>query len=285
MLRIVTDSAADNPPDWEETYAFNIIPINIHFGEKTYLDGVDLSDEQFYALARKGGMIPKTSQPSPHQFKAFYRSIAQTGDTILSIHVTSKLSGTFASAVMAARELAGEFNILPFDSAAGSAAQGFMCKEARLLERAGAPLKAILKRLEYIRQHVSVILTLDTLEYARMSGRVRALQAALASVLNIKPIINLQDGILDVAGRVRTRRRALDHLLNTLEGRLGRIPINAAVVHSLDPETAHLLIDRLRERFDCCELITTNLSIAVAANLGPGTVGVVAYPVGDDPGG
>jgi len=116
MFHIVTDSATDMPPEWEKEFGIEVIPVNIHFGEHTYRQGVDLSNEDFYRLVDESGTIPKTSQPNPSQFVQFYQRIAQAGHTILSIHVTSKLSGTFESAVAAARELAGQFNIIPFDS-------------------------------------------------------------------------------------------------------------------------------------------------------------------------
>ena len=102
MLRIVTDGAADIPDEWQEKYEFGVCPINIQFGDKTYVQGTELDNEGFYKLVEETGKIPKTSQPSPHQFTELYKKIAQPGDTILSIHVTSKLSGTFASAESAA---------------------------------------------------------------------------------------------------------------------------------------------------------------------------------------
>ena len=113
-LKIITDSAGDMPAGWDKTFDFHVIPVNIHFGEKTYLQGVDLTEVEFYQLAEKSGVIPKTSQPSPFQFISFYRQVASPGDTLLSIHVTSKLSGTFRSAEMAANELEGEFHDFPF---------------------------------------------------------------------------------------------------------------------------------------------------------------------------
>jgi len=214
MLRIAIDTAGDIPSEWIDELDVQMIPINIHFGEKMFLQGVDLDNEGFYRLVDDTGTIPKTSQPTPQQFIEFYKKIANPGDDILSIHVTSKLSGTYASAELAARELEGEFNVIPFDSAAGSAAQGFMAREARLLERSGATLDKILERLNFIRDNVQVILTLNTMDYARMSGRVKALQAALASLLNVKPIIMLENGILDVTDKVRTRGKSLEHVLN-----------------------------------------------------------------------
>ena len=201
MLRIVMDGAGDLPPELIKEYGIQVIPINIHFGEQAFLQGMELSNADFYRLADQSNTVPKTSQPTPQQFISFYRRVASAGDTILSIHVTRKLSGTMDSAEIAARELEGEIPILPFDSASGSAAMGFMCQEARRLEHAGASIDAILSRLEEIRQSVSIILTLDTLEYARKSGRVKALQAALASMLNVKPVITLREGMLEVTDR------------------------------------------------------------------------------------
>jgi len=280
MLRIVTDGAADMPVGWEKEYDIQVIPINIQFGEKTYLQGVNLNNEDFYRLVEEGRKIPKTSQPSPFQFKKFYESVAKAGDSILSLHVTSKLSGTFDSALAAARELGDKFNIIPFDSGAGSAAQGMMCREARLMERAGAGTQQIIERMYRIRHDVQIVLTVDKMDYALMSGRVGTLQAALASALNIKPIIVLREGLLDVAERVRTRSKAFDRVLELLHIQFAQEEVNVAAVHARDLPSAQNLLERARKVFNIKELILTELSIAVAANLGPGTVGLIVYPTG-----
>jgi DegV family protein with EDD domain len=280
MLRIVTDGAADMPAGWEKEYDIQIIPINIQIGEKSYLQGSKLSNEDFYRLVDESGKIPKTSQPSPFQFKEFYKRVAKAGDTILSMHVTSKLSGTFESAVTAASELGGKFNIIPFDSGAGSAALGMMCREARLMERAGVTIQQIVERMYQIHRNVQIVLTMDNLDYARMSGRVGALQAALASILNVKPIIVLKGGLLDMAERVRTRGKAIDRVLEMLTNRFENERVNVAAVHARDLESAQALFERAKQVFNFQELIITELSVAVAANLGPGTVGLIVYPAG-----
>jgi DegV family protein with EDD domain len=200
-------------------------------------------------------------------------------DTILSLHVTSKLSGTFNSAVLAAQEIKNMFNIIPFDSGSGSAAIGFMCKEIRQLERAGATLQAILTRLDIIRQNVNIVLTLNSLEYARRSGRVKALQAALAALVNIKPIIILKDGALDMGDKVRTRQRAIERVLEIIHERVDEHLVNIAVVHAQSIEAARELFRKVQDTFNVNESILTELSIGVAANLGPGTIGIVAYAV------
>ncbi len=279
MLKIVMDSACEIPNEWQSEFDVAVIPINIQFGNQTYQQGIDMSNDEFYHLADSTGIIPKTSQPTPQQFVEFYERIAQAGDTILSLHVTSKLSGTFNSAILAALEIRNKLNVIPFDSGAGSAAVGFMCKEARQLDRTGATIQAILSRLEIIRQNVNIVLTLDSLEYARRSGRVKALQAALAALINIKPIIILKDGMLDMREKVRTRQRAVDRVLEIVHQRVDDHLVNVAVVHSQSLEAARLLMEKVNKTLHVNEAIISDLSIGVAANLGPGTIGIIAYPV------
>jgi DegV family protein with EDD domain len=280
-LKVVIDSAGDLPDGWSDTFAINVIPINIHFGEKTYLQGVDLTDSQFYHMAVTDQQFPKTSQPTPQQFIDYYRKIADQGDTIVSIHVTSKLSGTFSSAQIAARELNGEINVIPIDSASGSAAMGYMAREARLMANRGIPVDEIVEQIKKIASQVQIILTLKTLEFARRSGRVKALQAALASLLQVKPVIVLKSGVLEMGERVRTRRKALEYTVDAMAKRVGQQLVNVAVVHAEDPEAGESLLGYVQSRLNFREIIITKLSIGVAANLGPGTAGLVAYPVED----
>lgn len=278
MLRIVTDGAADILPTWKTEYGIDVIPVNIMFGERSYLQGVELDNEGFYKLVDEKKRIPKTSQPTPHQFVEFYRRIAQKGDTILSVHVTAKLSGTYASAVSAAEEVKDDFKVFPIDSASGSLGIGLMCREARRLDRAGKNVDEIVRYLEEIKYKVRVILTLDTLEYAKMSGRVKTLQAALASVLNVKPIAVLRDGDLSMAERVRTRKASLDRVIEMAKEEYGDQPVYLAVVHARDPKSGEELLEDARKHFNHKETMIGELSISVAANLGPGTVGLVVYP-------
>lgn len=279
MLRIVTDGAADIPFGWEKEYRIDVIPINILFGEKTYLQNVDLDSEGFYKLVDETRKIPKTSQPSPHQFTEFYKRIAETGDTILSVHVTSKLSGTYASAVAAAEELRNEMRVIPVDSCGGSLGLGLMCREARKMDRDGKSVEQIVKYLEGIRDRVRIILTLDTLEYARMSGRVGTLSAALASILNVKPIAVLNHGVVDMVEKVRTRKVALERIIDMAAEEFGDKPVYLGIVHARDVASGSALMEEAKKRFNWKETMITDLAISLAANFGPGTVGLVLYPV------
>ena len=280
MLRIVMDSAGDMPIEWIKEYQIDIIPLNVHMGEEVFLENVNLNIEQFYSWVKKTGKIPKTSQPSPQKCIDFYRELASPGDVILSIHLTSKLSGTYESAVLAARELEDEpYQIYPFDTLAGTGIQGYMCREAREMDRRGVGIDQIIKRLEVIRDQTEVIFTLDTLDFAQKSGRVQKLESILASVLKIKPIITLKEGTLAVADKVRTRKASLDFILQEMADRVGEKLINAAIIHAHDLPTALEISERVTDFLNVKDLFIEELSIAIAANLGPGTEGIIAYPV------
>jgi DegV family protein with EDD domain len=278
MLRIVTDGGGDMPQDWPEKYHIDIIPIMIRFGEKIFTQGVDLDQTVFYQLVAQNHVIPKTSLPSPQQIVEFYRKVAQKGDDIISIHVSSRMSGTYSAIQLAAKELVGEFNIYPFDTLAGSAFQGLLCREVRLLHEKGWSVSAIMERLENLRKKLNIIFTIDTLDYAYLNGRVSYLQSAIASLLHIKPIIELHEGTLSMTEKIRTRKHAINRVLELIKSNVGSRPVYLAIVNAADPETAKSIADMARSIFNVKELIMTDLSIAVAANLGPGTVGIVAIP-------
>ena len=278
MLRIVTDGAADMPDGWEEEFDIQIVPINIHFGEETFLQDIEMDLDGFYNKVDSGSVFPKTSQPSPHQFAEFYKTIAREGDTILSIHVTGKLSGTYASAVSAADTLIGRYNVIPFDSGGGSLGIAFMCRDARLMDRAGKSVKEIMRHLETVRKKLEIILTLDTLEYARRSGRVGTLSAALASLLNVKPVVRLEDGVLNMVDKVRTRKASLERVIEMGKSAFGDAPVHLGVVHARDPESAENLMIEATKHFNYRDIEQSDLSVSLAINLGPGTVGLVLYP-------
>lgn len=277
MLRIITDGAANLKQGWDEEFNIQTIPVNILVGDKTYLQDVELSMDEFFQKVEESKRIPKTSQPTPYQFVEFYKKIAQPGDTILSIHVTSKLSGTYASSVAAAKELEGVYNVIPFDSATGSVGIGYMCKVARELERAGKSIDEIMKKLEDLRSRNVLVFSLDSLEYAKMSGRVGAMSAALASLLNIKPIGTLTDGVLEITEKIRARKNALTRAVDMVEERLGDMPCFMGVLHCRDPKVGAEVLGMAKERLNVKEEMMDELSISLAANFGPGTVVLIGY--------
>jgi len=278
MLKIIVDGSADMPEGWAEKYQFEIVPIPIQIGGKTYYQGVDITPEQFYELVQDQENQPKTAAPSPTRIKEMIESICEAGETVLSINVSGKMSATVRMVQQAAEELKDKINVIPFDSDAGSAVLALMGREARLREIAGESLEEILQALREIRDKVMVVLTLDSLEFAYRSGRVGALKAGLTSFLKIKPIVTLNQGKLSVSDMVRTRKKSLERIVAKVKDQYGDEAIKVAIVHSQDPSTADLLKEMMEPVLNITETIFTELSISVAANLGPKTVGIVALP-------
>lgn len=281
-MRVVMDDAGDVPPEAVEKYNISILPVNIMFGTEEYLSGINMNHSQFYEKAKQvnASNFPKTSQPTPYQFVACYKDILASGENeILAITVSEKLSGTYASAIQAAKELEGQGTFHLFDSKAGSAAQGYMVLEAARLAQAGEGIDTILPRLEKMRQEMVVVFTIDSLEYAVKGGRVSSMKSVMASLLNIKPILRLEDGLIVEAGRVRTRKKALDHIVDLVHQQVGNRPIRLAVMHANAPADADLLQTKAKASLNVAESIMVDMAIAVAINLGPGALGLVAIPM------
>lgn len=282
MIRVATDSTCDLPEGMFQEYEVTVVPINIQFGTETYEDGVTLDRATFYRKIEETGILPTTSQPSAGQFERYYRQLAEAGATdIISLHVTAKLSGTYQSAELAKEMVQDQVRVHPFDSACGSAGLGFMVIEAVRMIRAGKGVAEILARMETIRSRMNIILALKDLRFARMSGRVGKLQSSLASLLDIKPIVVLENGLLDVAEKVRTQQKAIDRMLDLMAERIGgfSVPVNLAVVHAQAPEMGQKLLERARRLFNCCETFLVDLTSSLVVHFGPGTLGLVAYPV------
>ena len=276
MLKIVMDTAGDLCSGWQQEYDINLIPINIIHNGISYRQGIDIHDDEFYRIIESERNIPSTSQPTPYQFIEFYKKIAKQGDDILSIHITDKLSGTMLSARQAAEELKGTYNIYPFDSESGTIGMGMLCREARILERSGSSINEILIKLDEIRKAMEFVFTLDTLKFARLSGRVKDFQAIVASLLDIKPILEVQHGYIETIDKVRTRSAAITNMIGRLKDKFGDQPLKIAVGHVHDQMKAEHLLDQVQKTFNCAEVFFTDVSITLAAHFGPGAIGLVA---------
>lgn len=281
-MRIVMDDAGDVPAELVEKHDITIIPVNVMFGTEEYLSGVTLKKDKFYTKTQtvSDENFPKTSQPTPYQYMELFRKYMAEGETeFLVITVSEKLSGTYASVVQAQKEMGDAITIHLFDSKGGSAAQGYMVLEAATMLESGADIAAVLARLEKIRSEMVVFFMIDSLEYAVKGGRVSSMKSAMASLLNIKPIMQLTDGLIVEAGRVRTRKRAIPHIVKEVKAGVGDRPVRLAVIHANQPEMAAKLRTEAESALNIAELITVDMCIPVAINLGPGALGLVAVPL------
>ncbi|HEY80730.1 MAG TPA: DegV family protein [Anaerolineae bacterium] len=276
-IGVVADSTCDFPSDWLYRDRLHIIPVHIHFQDETLQEGVDMTEDAFYARVLREGVIPQTSQPNPDEFATFYRRLKGQYDALISLHVTAKLSGTYRSALAGAEGVRDEIAVYPFDSGGGSAGAGFMADEAFRMIDAGASVQDILERLATLRQRIQILLSPNDLTFARMSGRVSALGAFMASMLHIVPIVVLTQGELIASERARSRKKALTKMVQMMQARLGDGPVNIAVVHAQAPDDLAFFRDLVLNAFHPQTFWITTLSISVASHLGPGTIGIVGY--------
>ncbi len=279
MIKLVVDSTCNLPEDIIKKYDIRVAPISIQFKDETYEEGIDIDRNLFYRKIEELGIIPTTSQPTPAWFAKYYRELAQEGHSILSITITSKHSGTYESAILA-KSMVEEAQVEVFDSLTISLGTGFMVLEAARAIEAGQDMQSILSRLEQIRSRSNLIFTPATLKYLQMSGRVGLLKAALGSVLDLKPIITLEDGELAVSENVRTRGKAINRILDLTEEAVGtNDPVNLGVFHANVEEEGREFLEKVRERFNVNEFLFADLVSSLAVHGGPGILALTAYRV------
>jgi DegV family protein with EDD domain len=271
-VRIVTDTAADLPPSIASSHGIEVVPLTVRFGDESFLSGVELSAEDFWRKLGSSHVAPATAAPSAGDFQKAYQKLAGEGATgIVSIHLSSKLSATYQSAAVAAKDLDGT-PIEVFDSLGVSAGLGLLALHAAERAEAGASATDIVAELEALRPRVRLYGVIDTLEYLRLGGRIGGAQALLGTMLKMKPVIGLQDGVVDPVGRVRTRAKALEHLVGLVRSDEGNIQ-RLVVMHGAAPDVDNLLalLDGVVE-VDPSDVWT--LGPIVGAHAGPGVIGV-----------
>ncbi len=279
MLKVIADSTCNLSQETLDEYDIRIAPIPIQFGDETFEEGVDIDRDLFYKKIEETGIIPTSSQPTPAWFGRYYKELHQQGHSILVITVTGKHSGTFNSATMA-KSLTPEADVHVFDSKSISLGTGWMVLEAVRAIKAGVSQSDVVSRIEIIRERAKLFMTPATLKYLQMSGRVGTLQGALASLLSIKPIIHLKDGLLEVMGNVRTRGKSLDQLIDRLEEAVGTTaPVNLAVIHARAREEGLSVLERAKDVFNVQEALFGDLVASLSAHGGPGIIGIFAYPI------
>lgn len=278
MIKIVTDSTADVPSPFLERYDIRMVPINIQFGSETYEEGITIDRPTFFQKL-EGDIMPTTSQPSPGQFTKVYEELAGQGHSILCVVITSKHSGTYQSALLA-KSMMSEADIEVFDTLSISIGTGYQVLAAARAAEEGKSMAEILQLLEGIRSRTYLYLTPATLKYLQKSGRVGKLAGALASLLNVKPIIKVEDGTLEAFQNVRTRGKAIDCLVELTAEAVGTsAPVKLAVAHAEAHAEAEALRERLEKTFNCQEMHVVDLACSLTVHGGPGIIGVVSYQV------
>lgn len=269
-VRIVTDSTCDLPAEIIDPYGIQVVPLYINVGKQGYLDGIDISREQFYKNLPLFPEHPTTAVPSPQKFHAIYDSLADEGaDEVLSIHVSSSLSAVVNVASVAAKETA-TVPVTVFDSQQLSLGTGFMVETAARMAAAGAALKDILVQLNEQIKRSHVFAALDTLEFLRRSGRMNGFMANLGAILQIKPILTMYQGTPS-SEKVRTRDRAVQRLFEMLKG-LGAVE-RIAIVHANALERVAELRRLAASLLPGREIMAVDITPVIGAHIGPGAFG------------
>lgn len=277
MIKIVTDSTADIPKELLDRYDIREVPINIQFGTETYQEGIDIDRPTFFKKLEE--VMPTSSQPSPGQFVEVYKELAEQGHSIISLHVTSKHSGTYQSGLLA-KSMLPEAEIEVFDTLSISIGTGYQVLAAARAAEAGKSMGEIIQILEGIRSRMYLYLTPATLKYLQKSGRVGKLAGALASLLNVKPVIKVEDGVLEAFQNVRTRSKAIDRMVELTAEAVGTTePVKIGIPHAEAPTEAEELRERLERTFNCDEMHVVDLACSLTVHGGPGVIGLISYRV------
>ena len=270
MVRIVTDSTADLTEEQQQAAGITVVPLNVHFGDQVFRDHVDLTADEFFRRLKASPQLPRTSQPSVGVFEEAFRKLREGGDEIVSVHLSSKVSGTYNSARMAAQSV-DQDRIEVVDSLSTSMALGFMALEGAQLARAGKDRKVIAERLRALVPKARVICVVDTLTYLERGGRIGKARALLGSLLNVKPILQLKDGEVVPLGRARGRPQALSRLVELL-GRDGHVS-QLAIMHGAALADAEQLRERVAASYPGLDILLTEIGAVLGTHTGPGVIG------------
>jgi len=269
-IRVVTDSSCDLPARVVKEQNISVLPLYIHTGSHEYLDGIDLSREQFYRDLPGYSEHPSTAVPSPQKFKAIYDVLAEEGaEDVISIHISRSLSGVVDVAQVAARETTST-RVTVLDSHQLSLGTGFLVETAARLASAGAALHDILATLQDQIKRTHTVASLNTLEFLRRSGRMNAAMSTIGELLQIKPLLKMYDGKPE-AERIRTRKKALQRLVDLI--RTHAPYEKAAFLHSLAEEEARSVIEAVKDLLPEGEVWLEQITPVLGAHIGPGVVG------------
>ena len=271
-IKIVTDSAADLPAALIEELGVTVVPVYLRFGKEVYRDRVDISEEEFYQRLLHDPVHPNTTQPSPQDFASVYDKLSREADGIISVHITSKLSGTYNSAVQGKKMASNRCPIEVVDSQTLSIAVGLMAIQASKMARSGMSFQKIVDELGKIIPNVHLLILFDTLKYLVKGGRVGKAKALMGSILNVKPMLAMKDGELVPSGQVRTRSKGIDRLVDFVKD--AKEIQDLAILYSTTPDEAQALIERTGPIFPKERTILARLGPGLGVHGGPGILAI-----------
>ncbi|HKW60206.1 MAG TPA: DegV family protein [Candidatus Dormibacteraeota bacterium] len=265
---VVTDSTADLPDEWRTRYGIEVVPLKVLFGQETFRDRVDMTDEQFFARLAASTSLPTTSAPSPGEFAEVYKRLAENHDGCISIHIGEQLSATAEAARVGAAAVEG-FPVHVVDSETVSMPIAFLCRIAAECSTLDEATESVRSRVP----HTRVLALLDTLRYVEMGGRVSRAQAMIGTMLDLKPLLIVANKEIKSVDRVRTRSRAMGRMVEYLRGEM---PVEAlAVMHAQAPDEAEQIAAHLRKDLPDMEIAVGQIGCVLGTHTGPKALGLV----------
>ncbi|MEJ2550574.1 MAG: DegV family protein [Anaerolineales bacterium] len=276
-IAIVTDSASNLPSEIVDKYDITVVPVSLLWDEHVFRDGIDIDPDEVYQRLRSSKSTPTTAAPSVGDFLQTYLQLGEGVDAIVSIHLPDRLSGVISAARLAAGLVEDQVQVYVVDAGTAAMGAGFVALAAARAASKGLGVDSIQRVAQDIRKRVFVFAMLDTLKYLQRGGRIGKAEALLGVALKIKPILFINDGVVDVLAKPRTTNRAIRIMLNEMEKRVASRPVHVAVLHADAPESAADLRKRVEERFDCVEVFTCAFTPVMGVHAGPGVIGLAFY--------
>ena len=273
-VAILTDSTAYLPEETLNQYQITVIPLSIIWGDQVYRDGVDILPGEFYQRLSTSKTMPTTSQVTVAAMQSAFQSLLDQGYDVLGMFLSSKFSGTIQSALQAREELSSAADRIAIDdSHSTTMAMGWPVLTAARAAQAGESLACCQKVAENARDHSGVLFVVETLEFLHRGGRIGGAQALLGNLLNVKPVLQMQDGRIEPMEKIRTKRKAMQRVVELVTERIaGRTPIRLAVTHANSEADASLLLESAQAQLDPIETMSCPLSPVIGTHAGPGTV-------------
>ncbi|SDW01746.1 EDD domain protein, DegV family [Marininema mesophilum] len=280
-VHVITDSTADIPDSLRDELGIGLVPLKVHLGNQSYLDRVNIHPQEFYTRLKEVDDMPTTSQPSPVDFVEAYREAAKDGDKdILSIHLSSSLSGTYQSALLAQSMVEDELKVTVIDSKKASFTIGLVVVEVARAAKAGKSIDECVELAHRLFQSQQVYFLVDTLEYLQKGGRIGKASAVLGSLLNIKPILSLNsEGVVYPVDKVRGKNKAMAKIQELLREQFGDQQVQAAVLCTDNLAEGDQWERKLVDEFNIRETNRAEIGPVIGAHVGPGTLAVVFQPI------
>lgn len=273
-IRIITDSICDVPKEYADRYGIRVMPLIVNFDSISFVDGIDLTLEEFLKKLDKSEVLPTTSQVTPIDFLEVYRKETALGNKVISIHASSQLSGTYNSALIAKEQMPGA-DIHVIDTMGISLGAGLLAIKAARLAEEGLEAEVIVKQIEVSKQKMKYILILDTLEYLQKGGRISLSASVLGSILSIKPILTVVNGKLELLEKSRGMKKGISAVMNRIKDSGWSLDDKVVGInHILNLENRDILEKQLKKEFNIKEFIRGEAGSVIATHAGPGAVAV-----------